>query len=217
MASKKVAQSQQGQGTYQRHQQQFSSPGGQAHTCHLSSTKAGKSASSTSPTHTPSPTADMPMSGVTVSRSNQLWSVILQVQLPLNLNNFQHYLACHPDRQWSESLLWGICKGVDIGYQGDRKTVWSGNWRSALDNGSVVSEYLTTEVALGRKAGLFNQPPFHTHVGSQMGIVIKKCLDSVKYCIIHDLPWPPGDSVNDHIDPDLSLCICFLWPSSFPS
>ena len=40
-----------------------------------------------------------------------------------------------------------------------------------------------------------------------MGIVIKKCLDSVKYCIIHDLSWPPGDSVNDHIDPNLYHCI----------
>ena len=40
-----------------------------------------------------------------------------------------------------------------------------------------------------------------------MGIVIKKHLESVKYCIIHDLSWPPGDSINDHIDPDLYHCI----------
>ena len=40
-----------------------------------------------------------------------------------------------------------------------------------------------------------------------MGIVIKKCLDSVKYLIIHDLSWSTGDSVNDHIDPDLYCCI----------
>ena len=75
------------------------------------------------------------MSAGIVSRSTQLQSVVLQVQLPLNLDNFKHYLACHPDRQWSESLLQGICEGVDIGYQGDRKTVWSGNWKSALDSG----------------------------------------------------------------------------------
>ena len=40
-----------------------------------------------------------------------------------------------------------------------------------------------------------------------MGIVIKKHLDSVKYHIIHNLSWPPGDSVNDNIDPDLYRCI----------
>ena len=132
------------------------SPVAQDPNCHLSSTKAGRSASSTSPTHAPSPTADQPMSAGTVSRTTQLWSVVLQVQLLLNLNNFKHYLACHPDRWWSESLLQGICKGVHIGYQGNRKTVWSQNRKSALDNGSVVSKDLMTEVTLGRKAGPFN-------------------------------------------------------------
>ena len=76
-----------------------------------------------------------------------------------------------------------------------------------MDNGSVVSDYLATKVALGRKAGLFNQLLFSTYVGSLMGIVIKKCSDSVKYHIIHDLSWPPRDSVNDHINPDLCHCI----------
>ena len=76
-----------------------------------------------------------------------------------------------------------------------------------MDNGSVVSDYLAAEVALGRKAGPFNQSPFSTYIGLPMGIVIKKCSDSVKYFIIHDLSWPPGDSVNDHIDPDLYHCI----------
>ena len=131
-----------------------------------------------------------------------------RTKLPLNLDSFQHYLACHPDRQWSHSLLWGICKGVDHWFtQGERKTVWSGNWKPAVDNGCVVSDYLTTEVALGRKAGLFNQPLFSTYIGLPMGIVIKKCSDSVKYRIIHGLSWPPRDSVNDHINPDLYDCI----------
>ena len=69
---------------------------------------------------------------------------------------------------------------MDIGYQGIRKTVWSGNWKSALDNGSVVRDYLTAEVAFGRKAGPFNQLPFTPYVRLSMGIVVKKCSDSVK-------------------------------------
>ena len=76
-----------------------------------------------------------------------------------------------------------------------------------VDNRSMVSNYLATEVALGRKAGPFNQLLFSTYVRSPMGIVIKKCMDSVKYCIIHDLSWPPGDRVNDHINPDVYCCI----------
>ena len=142
-----------------------------------------------------------------VSRTTQLQNVILQAQSPFNLDSFQCYLPCHPDRQWSQSLLQGICEGVDIGFQGERKTVWSGNLKSAVDNGSVVSNYLAAEVALGRKAGPFNQPPFSTYIGSLMGIVVKKCSDSVKYHIIPDLSWPPGNSVNDHINPDLYHCI----------
>ena len=174
---------------------------------HPSIIRAEKSALSTSWAPAASPTAEEPMCAGTVSRTTLLQNVILQAQSPLNLDSFQCYLNCHWDRQWSDSLLWGICKGVDIGFQGERKTVWSGNWKSAVDNGSVVSDYLATEVALGRKAGPFNQPPFSTYVGSLMGIVIKKCSDSVKYHIIHDLSWPHGDSVSDHIDPDLYHCI----------
>ena len=182
--AKKTAQSQQGRGNF-HYQQQCNSrrgTGSQQYT-----TKAEKSASSSSQHHAISPTANGPMSAGIVSRNTLLQNVILQAQSPLNLDSFRHYLACHPDRQWSDSLLRDIHEGMDIGYQGVRKTVWSGNWKSALDNGSVVRDYLTTEVALGRKAGPFNQPPFATYVGSLMGIVIKKCLDSVKYCIIHDL------------------------------
>ena len=76
-----------------------------------------------------------------------------------------------------------------------------------VDNGLVANNYLTAEVALGRKAGLFNQLLFDTYFGLPMGIVIKKCSDSVKHHIFHDLSWPPGDSINDHIDPDLYCCI----------
>ena len=169
--------------------------------------KAEKSSLSISRHLAPSPTAEGPMSAGIVSRSTQLQNVILQAQSPLNHDSFSCYLACHPNRQWSDSLLQGIHKGVDIGYQGIRKTVWSGNWKSALDNGSVVRDYLTIEVALGRKAGPFNQLLFTPYVGLPMGVVVKKCSDSVKYGIIHYLSWPPRDSVNDHIDPDLYRCV----------
>ena len=71
----------------------------------------------------------------------------------------------------------------------------------------MVSDYLAVEVAVGRKAGPLNQPPFSTYIRSLMGIAIRKCSDSVKYHIIHDLSWAPRDNVNDHIDPDLYRCI----------
>ena len=81
LALKKAAQGQQGWGNHQRHQQQHSLSWTLASSCPLSSTRAGRFASSTNQNHTPSPTADGSTSAGTVSRSTQLQSVILQVQL----------------------------------------------------------------------------------------------------------------------------------------
>ena len=39
-----------------------------------------------------------------------------------------------------------------------------------------------------------------------MGIVAKKCSFPIKYRIIHDLSWPPQDSVINHTDPDAFRC-----------
>ena len=44
--------------------------------------------------------------------------------------------------------------------------------------------------------------PFPDLVWSLMGIILEKCLLPVKNQIIHELSWPPQDSVNDHIDPE---------------
>ena len=86
-----------------------------------------------------------------------------------------------------------------------------GNCKSALDHPEVIMEYLANDIAAGCKAGPFTQPPFSDFVGFPMGIVTKKCLFPVKYRIIHDLSWPPQDSVNDHIDLDAfrSIYGCF--------
>ena len=82
----------------------------------------------------------------------------------------------------------------------------SDNWKLALDHPEVITEYLANEVAARCKAGLFSQPPFPDFVGLPVGVVAKKCTFLVKYRIIHDLSWPPQDSVNDHIDLDAFRC-----------
>ena len=80
------------------------------------------------------------------------------------------------------------------------------NWNSALDHPEVIMEYLANEVAAGCKAGPFTQPPFSYFVRLPMGIITKKCSFPVKNRIIHNLSWPPQDSVIDHIDPDAFRC-----------
>ena len=153
-----------------------------------------------------SPIANEHTSVTTVSRSTLLPNVVLVAQSPLHLNKFSKYLANHPDQAWCSKLLHGIERGVNIGFQGERMSIVSGNWKSALDHPEVIMEYLANEVAAGHKAGLFTQPPFSDFVRLPMGIVAKKHLFPVKYRIIHDLSWPPQDSVNDHINPDAFRC-----------
>ena len=74
------------------------------------------------------------------------------------------------------------------------------NWDSAYRYGHVVHETLLADVEAGTKLGPFSSPPFSTYVGSPLGVFPRKRSD--KYRIIHDLSWPPGQSINDFISKD---------------
>ena len=100
------------------------------------------------------------MSATTVSRSTLLHNVVLVAQSPLDLNNFCKYLANHPDQVWCSKLLKGIEQGMDIGFEGEKTSIISDNWKLALEHPDVITVYLANEVAAGHKAGLFTQPPF---------------------------------------------------------
>ena len=91
---------------------------------------------------------------------------------------------------------------MNIGFEGERTSIVMDNWKSALDRPEVNTEYLANKVAAGHKVGPFTQTPFYDFAGSPTGVVTRKCLFPVKYRIIHDLSWPPQDSVNNLIDPD---------------
>ena len=145
------------------------------------------------------------MSATTVSSSTLLPDVVLVAQSPLHLNNFCKYLANHPDQVWCNKWLYGIECGINIGFWGWEDKHGLGQLEVSFGS-LILEEYLANEVAVGCKAGPFAQPPFPDFVGSLMGIVAKKFSLPVKYRIIHDLSWPPQDSVNDHIDPDAFRC-----------
>ena len=133
-------------------------------------------------------------------------NVVLVAQSPLHLNHFHKYLSNHPDQAWCSKLLKGIKCSVNIGFDGERTTIISDNWKSAVDHPEVITEYLAKEVAAAHKAGPFTQLPFSDFVGSPMGVVAKKHSFPVKYRIIYDLSWPPQDSVKNHIDSDAFRC-----------
>ena len=72
---------------------------------------------------------------------------------------------------------------------------------SCSEHRDVIEDSISKDLALGRKAGPFTDPPFENFVGSPMGVYEKKRSPG-KFRIIHDLSWPPGRSVNDGINPD---------------
>jgi hypothetical protein len=72
------------------------------------------------------------------------------------------------------------------------------NHKSATSYSNIVQAKLDKERALGRIAGPFETPPFQRFVTSPLGLVPKKAPNQFR--LIHDLSFPPGSSVNDHID-----------------
>ena len=68
---------------------------------------------------------------------------------------------------WCSKLLKGIEYGVNIDFEGERTSIILDNWKSALDYGEVIKEYLANEVAVGHKAGPFTQSHFSDFVGLQ--------------------------------------------------
>ena len=103
-------------------------------------------------------------------------------------------------------LLSGIKKGFRIGF--DRRIHLRSaarNMLSASEHPEVVQAYLDTECSRGGMLGPFSSParallpPCHV---SRFG-VIPKGRGTGKWRLITDLSFPPGQSVNDGVDPDL--------------
>lgn len=110
---------------------------------------------------------------------------------------WEYYLHDYKDRGF---LINGIIDGVDIGYTGPRDSRVHKNWRSTEKHKHAVYESVQRDIKKGRIIGPFAMPPFRDFIGSPMGAFQKR--SSSKYRIIHDLSWPPSNSVNDFIKKD---------------
>ena len=127
------------------------------------------------------------------------------VTTPLIVQAWASALSCHPDRAFAHYICCGLQFGFRIRFN---RSVWlrwaSSNMGSACEHPSVVSKYLSKEVALGHMLGPYTRSDhlFSVHV-NRFG-VIPKGHDTGRWCLITDLSFPWGHSVNDGIDP--SLC-----------
>jgi hypothetical protein len=71
------------------------------------------------------------------------------------------------------------------------------NLKSAQTNAQITEEKIHKELSAGRFAGLFRIKPFRNLHMSLLGLIEKKIPGSFR--LIHNLSFPPGDSVNDGI------------------
>lgn len=108
----------------------------------------------------------------------------------------QQGLDDYPDQELACRLVDHAKNGVPIGYTGPRHPREHPNWPSAFKHHEAVTASIVKDVARGRKL-VFDHPPYPNFVGSPMGCFQRK--SSSKYRVIHDLSWPPGESINDFI------------------
>lgn len=124
----------------------------------------------------------------------------ITVVSPLDYNYWRNGLADHPDENFTSTLLSWMVHGAPTWYDGPQKPRICANWPSAWQYHSEVSETLQKDKRRHRMVGPFPQPPFENMVCNPMGAFRKK--NSSKVRTIHDLSFPPRESVNDHIDPE---------------
>jgi hypothetical protein len=125
---------------------------------------------------------------------------ILTASSILNSEAFKTGLENHPDKEFGSYIVNTCHTGVNIGYEGERTSIISNKWPSAFQHADAVHRDIDKDLQLGRKLGPFSVPPFQNCVVSLLGAVQKH--SSSKIRVIHDLSWPPGRSINDHISPE---------------
>ena len=138
--------------------------------------------------------------------TRQVYPAFQHVSTPLGLEAWKVALRTHPDRALARFLLTGIREGFRIGF--DRRCPLkpaSCNMLSAAEHPAVIQAYLDRERSLGRMLGPFRDADRQAlplcHV-NRFG-VIPKGHNTGKWRLITDLSYPPGQSVNDGISPEL--------------
>lgn len=127
---------------------------------------------------------------------------------PIKITALKYYLQFYDEIE-AKFLLDGFLNGFPIQYTGPRAPRDSKNLRSTALNPELILCQIEKEVKAGRVAGPFSQRPLPNLIISPIGLVPKKTPGEFR--MIHHLSHPPGESVNDFIDPAL----CTVQYTSF--
>ena len=118
---------------------------------------------------------------------------------PLRNNFWFENMANCPDLDLKNQVFNRLISGVDIGCTGPPSGGTFPNWPSADELSDDVTKSINANLALGRVVGPWTSPPIPQFVSSPLGAFRKP---SGKVRVIHDLSFPPGQSINDFIDPE---------------
>jgi len=131
-----------------------------------------------------------------------------QLVTPLRPLQLERELASHPDKGFVSQLLHNIRHGCSIGYEGPHFPQVARHLPSARTHPHIITDALAKECLAGRMAGPYATPPLPNLRCSGLGVVPKK---DGGWRTICDLSSPPGNSINDFIDPHrYSLRYCTI-------
>ena len=103
----------------------------------------------------------------------------------------------HPDKAFRDKILDYVKYGIPIEYEKDIEWVDCENWPSVEEHSEMVDSFIREHIEDGSIEGPF----FDTNSVircSPLGAFLKKGGEKVR--VIHDLSWPPENSVNDLMD-----------------
>ena len=126
-----------------------------------------------------------------------------RVSTPLSAQAWFTMLQDYPNTSLVQFILDGMCLGFHIGFTRPQSSLKSArnNLEGAQQHPDVVSDYLHSEVLMGRVVGLFSPRAIpHVHI-SRFGVIPKGQMG--KWRLIVDLSHPKDHSVNDGISKPL--------------
>ena len=106
-------------------------------------------------------------------------------------------LSNHPDKNFVETILVYVTDGIPVGFTGPLETVINPNWPSSKSFSDKVDQFKQEYTEFGSIEGPLLAIPFGFR-SFPLGAFERKRDGNVR--ILHDLSWPPGGSVNDHVN-----------------
>ena len=125
-------------------------------------------------------------------------------ELP-SVQEWQPFLASHPDRSYARYIREGLTYGFRIGFNESTEIQLHSAFKnhvSVTKNPQAVADFISSECALGRMNGPFPASQVSGTQISPLGIIPKPHQPG-KWRLIVDLSFPEGHSVNNGISPAL--------------